>query len=484
MPYNAAQFSQSRRFVMPRVFSPDELDALQRLIEDAPGGLRLDEIAAAMPGLPRRNLQRRLAALLRAERVRREGRGPATRYRRLLRTFTETLVERVRVGDAVEAERRLAVSREAAEVRELVGFPLHARQPVGYHREFLDGYRPNVDAWLPAATREHLRRIGTLAEQEPAAGTYARHLLDRVLIDLSWNSSRLEGNTYSLLETQRLLAFGESAQGRSAFEAQMILNHKHAIEFLVESEAAPALDRHTILSLHALLSDNLLPDPAAGGRLRARPVSIGQSVYEPPALPQLIEECFSLLLDKAAAVQDPYEQAFFLMVQLPYLQAFEDVNKRVSRLAANIPLMRGRLCPLSFVDVPQADYVQGLLGVYELNRVELLRDVFVWACERSAARYAVVRQSLGEPDPFRLRYRAPIVELVAEIVRGRYTQAQAPAHIRERAQSLPAADRARFQEAVETELLSLHEGNIVRYRLRPSEYAAWRAVWTARSRGA
>jgi hypothetical protein len=166
------------------------------------------------------------------------------------------------------------------------------------------------------------------------------------------------------------------------------------------------------------------------------------------------------------------------MVQLPYFQPFEDVNKRVSRLSANIPLIRSRLCPLSFVDVPQTDYVQGLLGVYELNRIELLREVFVWAYERSAARYAAVRQSLGEPDPFRLRYRAPIAELVAAVVRNRLTQAQAPKFIRSRAQSgIPADDRARFQETVETELLGLHEGNIARYGLRPSEFAAWRVGW-------
>ena len=93
-------------------------------------------------------------------------------------------------------------------------------------------------------------------------------------------------------------------------------------------------------------------------------------------MPQLIEECFRQLLDKAALIPDPFEQAFFALVQLPYLQPFLDVNKRVSRLAANLPLIRANLCPLSFVDVPIHAYVDGLLGVYELNRIELLRDVF------------------------------------------------------------------------------------------------------------
>ena len=96
-------------------------------------------------------------------------------------------------------------------------------------------------------------------------------------------------------------------------------------------------------------------------------------------MPQLIEERFDALLDTAARIDDPFEQAFFATVQLPYLQPFEDVNKRVSRLAANLPLIRHDLCPISFVDVPARAYIDGLLGVYELNRVELAADVFRWA---------------------------------------------------------------------------------------------------------
>jgi hypothetical protein len=166
------------------------------------------------------------------------------------------------------------------------------------------------------------------------------------------------------------------------------------------------------------------------------------------------------------------------MVHLPYLQPFEDVNKRVSRLAANIPLICQNLCPLSFVDVPERAYVDGILGVYELSRVELLRDVFVWAYERSCARYSAVRQSLGESNPFRLRYRQKVGQIVAEVVRERMDRKSAGALIQQRTvDGVPQADRARFAEVVETELMSLHEGNIARYRLRPSEYEAWRKTW-------
>ncbi|WP_332911879.1 hypothetical protein [Algoriphagus boritolerans] len=107
---------------------------------------------------------------------------------------------------------------------------------------------------------------------------------------------------------------------------------------------------------------------------------------------------------------------FFVLVQLPYLQPFDDVNKRVSRLAANIPLNRYNLAPLSFIDVPEESYIKGMLGIYELNRIELFKDVFLWAYERSAMRYAAIRQSLGEPDPFRMKYREEIRGIVCLIV--------------------------------------------------------------------
>ncbi len=182
----------------------------------------------------------------------------------------------------------------------------------------------------------------------------------------------------------------------------MVLNHKAAIELLVEEAEGIGFNRYT-QNLHALLSEGLLADPGAGGRLRRIPVVVSGTVYEPTAIPQLIEDCFDLLLGKAAAIVDPFEQSFFVMVQLPYLQPFEGVNKRVSRLGANVPLIKRNLVPLSFVDVPQRTYIEGLLGVYELNRVDLLRDVYEWAYERSCRRYIVIREALPAPDAVRQR---------------------------------------------------------------------------------
>jgi len=352
------------------------------------------------------------------------------------------------------------------------GRPQSERTPVSYNREFLDQYRPNESRYLTADTIAHLARIGATPDLERPAGTYARHILDRLLVDLSWASSRLEGNTYSLLDTQRLIQLGEAAEGKDAIETQMILNHKAAIEFMMDQGDELALDRQTVLNLHAQLSDNLLPDPSAGGRLRRIAVGIHESVYHPLELPPLIEECFQQIIDTGAAIHNPFEQAFFAMVHLPYLQPFEDVNKRVSRLTANIPFIRGKLSPLSFIDVPERAYVEGLLGVYELNRVELLLDVFVWAYERSAKRYVAVRQSLGEPDKFRLRFRNELTEVVCNIVRGGLAPT-VEAVTKAAREYVPAEQLDDFVRMTINDLENLHEGNFARFRLRPSEFHSW-----------
>ena len=455
-----------------------EYEALLNAIGQFQDGAGIEQIEAALESRPsRRSLQRWLTDLIDQGRLRKEGQGRATRYLRG-KIVTAGALATAQAKMTAQAEILIPLSIEAKQIETHVRQPVQKRTPVGYNRAFLDNYRPNVSFYLTESIRSELLAQGQVVGAVEPAGTYVRQIAHRLLIDLSWNSSRLEGNTYSLLETERLLSSGEAAVGKNALEAQMILNHKEAIEFLIASAGEIGFNRYTLLNLHALLSDNLLEDPQASGRLRSIAVGIGQTVFHPIEGPQRIEECFQQILDTAAAIDDPFEQAFFAMVHLPYLQPFEDVNKRVSRLAANIPLIQRNLCPLSFVDVSQQTYLSAMMGIYELNRVELLRDVFVWAYKRSCARYSAVRQSLGEPDPFRIRYRSLIAETVSEVVRARMSKVQAIAFVRSCVdEQVPNEDKERFIEVTETQLMSLHEGSIARYRLRPSEFQAWQAVW-------
>ncbi|MEJ0007045.1 MAG: Fic family protein [Steroidobacteraceae bacterium] len=179
------------------------------------------------------------------------------------------------------------------------------------------------------------------------------------------------------------------------------------------------------------------------------------------------------MLEKAAAIRDPFEQSFFLMAQLPYLQPFVDINKRTSRLAANISLIKSNLVPLSFIDVPEKIYIEGLIGIYEFNRIELLRDVYLWAYERSSRLYKTVRDSLPEPDEFRLKYRSALVEVVGQAVREQVRPTQT--EVVRLAQSVVAPeDLDHFIRVALAEIADLHEGNIARFRVRPSEFKRWK----------
>ena len=456
---------------MPRPIPPAELDELEQAVRAHQGPITAPEIAALLTGpLPLRTLQYRLKRLVDAGRLVREGSGRWAKYR-------------VPSPAPATDEPPIPLSPAGIEIRALVRRPETARTPVGYNRAFLDSYRPGETFYLSPVERARLAEAGRhYIDAEQPAGTYARHILNRLLIDLAWNSSRLEGNTYSLLDTQRLIEFGQEAEGRDRLEAQMILNHKDAVEFLVTNAATIGFDRSTVRNLHAILANNLLADAGAAGRLRHISVGIGGSVYHPPEPPQLIEECFVQVLGTAARIPDPFEQSFFVMVHLPYLQPFDDVNKRVSRLAANIPFVRANLSPLSFTDVPRDLYAHAMLGVYELNRIELLKDVFLWAYERSAARYESVRQSLGEPDPFRLRHRDALRAIVTDIVRDRMDRRAAASYIAAWVEkNIADPERSQFRALAEAELLGLHEGNFARYPIRPGEFAAWHAVWMSRT---
>ena len=436
------------------------------------------ELQEALKGVvSRRSLQRRLDVWVRSGAIKAEGTRRGRRYLPAGSNTGPTAATDVgRLASASEPETvtsSVAISAAGQQVQALVHRPIADRAPIGYQRDFLERYVPNEAEYLPENLKAHLRALGRTPDGHRPAGTYARDILNRLLIDLSWASSRLEGNTYSLLDTRELIEHGKAAPGKDAKETQMILNHKAAIELLVESAEEIGVNRYTVTNLHALLADNLLEDPRSAGRLRTTSVAIGGTTYLPTAIPQLIEELFTLLLEKAATIRDPFEQSFFLMVQLPYLQPFVDVNKRTSRLAANIPLIKSNLVPLSFVDVPDEPYIDGLIGVYELNRVELLRDVYLWAYDRSVRRYKTVRDSLPEPDAFRLKYRSELSDVVRDVVRQRIRPTEA-ALARLAKPMVSPEDLDRFTSIALAELAGLHEGNIARFRLRPSEFKLWK----------
>lgn len=440
-------------------------------------------------GIAKRTLQRRLDNLVQEGLVKTTGAGRGFKYLLPKKEISYRIPEPNPKNIVAEPEGVYRIperdepkgdwlSPAAKELRAAVTRPVNERKLAPYDDSFLKAYQPNKTEYLPPSLRTELAKMGKVGMEAHPAGTYLRKVMDRLIIDLSWNSSRLEGNTYSILETQRLFDIGEGADGKSMAEAQMILNHKTAIEILAEQSEDIGFNHYTLFNLHAALAEELLPYEEGSGRLRHEPIGVTGTSFKPLLDPPRIGENFERILEKADAISDPFEQSFFAMVHLPYLQPFIDVNKRVSRLAANIPMMLRNLCPLSFVGVPREDYLQATLAVYELQRVDYLRDVFVSAYRKSCDRYSEIRQVIGEPDPLHVRYRRDVHRYVQHIVGNGLDKRAAIAWIADESQrEIAAENQAAFVERVETVLSCLHEGNIARYRLRLATFREWAAHW-------
>lgn len=430
-------------------------------------GLPIAELLARHPDVPRRTVQRWIQALIRKGQVRAEGNARARRYLAVAR-------QPIAADDTQDVfPDFIPLSPDSRDILAYVDRPLEMRRPVGYQRAFLDAYEPNRSWYLSPTLRGQLRKTGTTSVNVLPAGTHGREILNRLLIDLSWASSYLEGNTYTRLDTSELIEHGRAAKGRSATETQMILNHKTAIELLIENIDTVAFNRYTVLNLHSTLSENLLPNPADEGRIRQHAIDIGKSVYRPISIPAQVEEILDVLLDKASRISDPFEQSFFVMVHLPYLQPFADVNKRTSRLAANLPLLKANLCPLTFVGVPERAYSRAILGVYELARIELLRDLYVWAYDRSTQEYLAIRQDLAEPDPLRLAHRNLIRSAICDVVT--HAEEEPMVVIQRLVRELGnEPERDELKSLIIDELRRLHEGTLARYGLRPAAFRRWR----------
>jgi len=308
-------------------------------------------------------------------------------------------------------------SAESQAVINRVEAPLYTRTPATYREDWLQAYVPNESAYLTPSRRNELEALGKRDPIYGRAGTYIRKIYHRLLIDFTFNSSRLEGNTYTLIDTERLLLQGAAAPGKPNAERIMILNHKEAIDYLAWHVEALQPDETTIRTLHYLLADSLVV-PGAAGQIREDSIRVSGTTYAPIDGSDRLTRLLALLLEKARAILDPFEQSLFLLVHISYLQAFVDVNKRTARLASIIPLIRGDYVPQSFVEVDPNSYLKATIAVYQLNEVGPLADLYAWSYRRSCQRYDTTVQVVGF-DEIAALYRQSRRTLVAELVRAK-----------------------------------------------------------------
>jgi Fic family protein len=353
--------------------------------------------------------------------------------------------------------------------------PLYDRPPATYREDWLQRYVPNESAYL---TPKQCRELAALGKRDPIygrAGTFIKKIYDRLLIDLAFNSSRLEGNTYTLLDTERLLLLGAAAPGKLDAERVMILNHKEAISYLVRNAERLQADEVTIRTLHYLLADSLVA-PGAAGQIRDESIRVSGTTYAPiDGRARLTQLLFSVLA-KARAIRDPFEQSLFLLVHISYLQAFIDVNKRTARLASIIPLIAGDYVPQSFVDADQRAYLSATIAVYELNQVGPLADVYIWCYQRSCQRFDTNVQVVGF-DEVAAFYRTQRRGLVTELVRTKVMPDKVAEWITANVpKDVEPQYRGKFISDVLAELENLDASRIGGLGITPHELEVWQGL--------
>ena len=459
-------------YLPPRPLSPRH-EAVLAVVLAARSSVQPGTIEQSLQ-IPRPSLNRILRDLLAAGLIAKQGAGRATRYTGvdLTNAAAQTLphgsaTPATPATPAAPAEPGLIVwSDTARALIESLRAPLGTRTPVGYESSFVEEYVPNESSLLPPQLAVNLFNAGRSKDQQPA-GTYAREVLQQLLIDLSWSSSRLEGNSKSLIDTKALFELTEHA-GPIDEDTVMLLNHKSAIEFMVDAVPTEGITVPVVIDVQALLMRDLLRDARDIGSIRRRVVSIDGSIYSPSNIPTLLEETLHLIVDKARLVRNPVEAAFFLWINVAYLQPFADGNKRTSRLCANMPLMLYNCAPLSFLDVDRTDYATAMLGVYEQRNVSAAVELFESIYRRSIQKYSVLRASLGVPDPVRARYRTTLNELMQFVVFHGQTLEDALLHV-----TIEAADLAALRAIANTELDHLEQYNCARYNLARGMTQKW-----------
>lgn len=291
------------------------------------------------------------------------GAGPATTYRLTVTGRIHAAID-ASAYCAVEPDRRFGLNR--------FNFDLLPSWPTDV---FLDQELRTLEQ----ATREYRQRT---TDVPPAIQNKE---LERLVIELSWKSSKIEGNTYTLLDTEKLILKHQAAPGHSSSEARMILNHKDAFMYVHRHpHKFKKLTRANLEELHAILVKGL----SVGLGLRNKPVGVLGSTYRPLDNIHQITEAVEALSHAVADMTTPYAKALVALVGISYIQPFEDGNKRTSRLMANALLMAHGCSPLSYRSVDEQEYRQAMLVFYELNSLVPIRKIFIGQYEFAATNYA------------------------------------------------------------------------------------------------
>lgn len=234
---------------------------------------------------------------------------------------------------------------------------------------------------LEAVNKKYIKTRNKLAKDSP---TIFRKEWERLIIELSWKSSEIEGNTYTLLETEMLLREMHFAKGKNKSEAQMILNHKKTLDFiLANDEYFKDVTLDKIIKIHEFLTEKI----DIKKDFRDHPVGITGTIYRPMPRKKDIEVAMKKLVELLGKVKNPFAKAFIALIMIAYIQPFEDGNKRTSRIIANAILHAHSKSMLSYRDVNTIEYKKAMILFYEQNNISYIKEIFMQQFEFAVENY-------------------------------------------------------------------------------------------------
>ena len=323
------------------------------------------EIAAGLAEAPNeRTLKRIIAESVRSGDVVVEGKGKATRYSLSAQAHLMMPLNIDTYFDSEVDERRVQESFNFQLIREVL--------------PQVTLFTAEETARLETAHKNFLTNMSTLSDLE------YRKEMERLGVDLSWKSSQIEGNTYSLLETERLLKEKETAQGKTKEEAVMLLNHKDALDFILGCpDYLKTLSVRRLEDIHSILTKEL----GVGNGIRKRRVGIIGTNYRPLDNEFQIREALEDTCQLINRKDNVFEKALLALVLLSYIQAFTDGNKRTARISSNAILIAWGYCPISFRTVDSVDYKKAMLMFYEQNNIAAFKQIFIEQYEFAVKNY-------------------------------------------------------------------------------------------------
>jgi len=350
--------------------------------------------------------------------------------------------------------------------------PPAARPPLSFDPFRIASYVPNTTRWLPEALRDRMEQASKGVRGQLDASTYSRQIAERFMVNLSWASSHLEGNTYDYLDTEMLIRYGTEADGHDRSEVLMLLNHKRAIGRLLEGVGHGLPNEGEAHRLHALMMNGLM-DPGDVGRIRNHSVRISTSSYQPSTDPAELTSQQALIMSRAREIEDPFEASFFLLAATSYLQAFGDGNKRMGRLLSNAPLLEAGMPPLSFVDIDANGYILGLIDFYETSSTELLAEAISDNYALTAPHFQAAYSTQRVPRQIEINEGQRIAGCIRGIVQDGAALADIEGRVEAGFEDLDEKTREQVAGVIRERLKGLNPAQAVIYGLTDDQVSSW-----------